>query len=136
MQWKEAEKCEDCNGVGMFSTMEMVERDNPSTMAPVGEEMCDHCKGDGKELDEQVILERLIENLDKEQDEKLQVVFMRLMEVNGIPITKENFEDLYDVWLSDIDLTRVKMFLFPEQFDKKVDEDNMSPAEARAMHEE
>jgi hypothetical protein len=50
-------------------------------------------------------------NLIEENEKKLSEYFVNLREVGGIPITKDNFEQVFDNWLSDLTLTDLEEIL-------------------------
>jgi len=111
MELKKAKLCEECNGVGEVSVMETVWAGEPH-MAPVGSEKCANCLGSGEEIDEEIVVERIIENLDIDQENKLQEYFVSLKEYGGIPIIKDNCEDLFDNWLGSVSLKILEKVLY------------------------
>ncbi len=106
MNLKEEMKCLVCKGTGELTTMESVYNGSDSHLqAPVGSVACDNCGGMGLEPDEQIVLERIVENLSTEDEEKLQIYFM---EDNGeLGINKDNCEDLFEGWLENMDLEEI-----------------------------
>ena len=110
MELKKAKLCEECNGVGEVNTMESVYPGEPH-MAPIGSEKCANCIGSGYEPDEEVIVERIVEDLDVDQENKLQAYFVGLNEYGGIPIIKDNCEDLFENWLGDVSLATLEKIL-------------------------
>lgn len=111
MELKKAKLCEECNGFGEVNTMESVYPGEPH-MAPIGSEVCDNCLGSGEEQDEEIIIERIIENLDIDQEKKLQEYFVSLNEFGGIPIVKDNCEDLFVNWLGSVSLQTLEKVLY------------------------
>ena len=99
-------KCLVCKGNGEYATMESVYGGSDSHIqAPVGSVRCDNCGGSGKEPSESIVLERILNNLDSEDEEKLQIYFM---ENNGeLGITKDNIEGLFEGWLENLELEEI-----------------------------
>ena len=110
MNLKEQSKCLECNGKGELDVMERVYPNEPH-MAPIGSETCDNCHGTGIEPDEQIILERIYDNLSDEDERKLQEEFNKSDEFGGRAITKDNCEGLFEMWLEDLDLEEVTKIL-------------------------
>lgn len=104
-------RCEECGGVGEVNIMESVYPGEPH-MAPIGSEKCFNCNGSGKEPNEDIIIERIVENLDIDQENKLQEYFVGLGEVGGIPIIKDNCEDMFENWLGSVSLEVLEKVLY------------------------
>ena len=114
MNLKEQSKCLECNGTGELSVMESVYPGTPDAgiMAPIGSETCDNCHGTGIEPDEQIILERIYDNLSDEDEVKLQEYLVNeVREIGGRGINKDNCEDMFEVWLSSLDLEELTKIL-------------------------
>jgi hypothetical protein len=93
-------QCLECKGRGELDVMENVS--GTSEQAPTGSCSCDNCEGTGIENNEQIIIERMID--DEEIIKKLEEYFVDEGEYRGRGITKDNCEDLFDIWLQDLDL--------------------------------
>jgi hypothetical protein len=109
MNIEEAKKCTECEGIGELSLMESVYPGTPDSyiQAPIGSEPCSNCIGTGLEPYEDIVRERLLDNLTEEQEKKLKDYFIIQKESGGIPITKDNVEDLFEPWLSQLELLEV-----------------------------
>ena len=118
-----AEKCEKCNGKGEVSTMEPVYQDD-ALLGPVGMEKCDNCLGTGKEPDEDIVVERIIENLTAEQEEKLQEEFADQDEGT----LDDDMPDAFETYLGTLNLADLKDILFSD--------DDLSTSEAKSIHAE
>lgn len=106
-------RCEECGGVGEVNTMESVYSGADSHIkAPVGSEECVNCEGTGFEPDADIVKERIVENLDVDQENKLQEYFVGLSEYGGIPIIKDNCEDLFENWLESVPLKTLIKVLY------------------------
>ncbi len=66
---------------------------------------------DEKYPEEDLELERILNSLSPEQEEALQATFTDLREIGGMPICKDNCEDLFENWLSSLSLQEVKSIL-------------------------
>ena len=111
MELKKAKQCEECNGIGEVSTMEIVWPNEPH-IADIGTEKCANCFGTGEEPDEAIVVERIIEDLDVDQENKLQEYFVGLNEFSGILIIKDNCEDLFENWLGSVSLKTLEKVLY------------------------
>lgn len=111
MELKQAKLCKECNGVGELRTMAPVYQDD-IIQAPVGDVMCEHCNGAGEEQDEDIIVERIIENLTIDQENKLEKVFCDEREIGGIPIIKDNCENMFENWLGRLTLEELTKILY------------------------
>ena len=101
MNIEQAKICETCKGAGEYKTMDRVYNDDPAIMAPVGTETCSNCLGSGVEPDDEIVVERVLNNLSDEQEEKLQTYFM---ENDGAGYVKDQIEDAFDGWISNLNL--------------------------------
>lgn len=109
MEIKEAKKCKDCKGYGTVST-DYIDADHNIQRGAGDDVNCDNCNGSGEEPDEEIVVERIIENLTKEQEEKLQ----RYMIDNyggEMGVCKDNCEDLFETWLGKLLLSDLEKIL-------------------------
>ena len=107
MELKEAKKCKECNGIGEVSTMEKVWANEPH-MAPVGSAVCANCIGSGEEMDEDIVLERIVENLTREQEDKLQEICFDDMPM----VLDDDMPDMFESWLQDQSLEDLIEYLY------------------------
>lgn len=112
---KEIKMCLACRGYGEVSTLESVYGGSDSHIqAPVGTATCDNCKGSGEEPDERIVLERALEALTPREEAKLQIIFSNEREYGGIPITKDNCDDLFEQWLGGLSLEELIGMLYEQ----------------------
>lgn len=106
---KKAKKCEDCNGVGAVSTMESVYPGTPDAgiQAPIGSETCENCAGTGEEQDEEIVKERIVDNLSAEQEKKLQDEFSKI----ETGVLDDDLPDAFESWLVDLSLEEITNIL-------------------------
>ena len=110
MKIQDYNKCNECKGTGELSVMESVYPGTPDShiMAPIGSEKCLDCNGTGIEPNEQIILERIFDNRSEEDEKKLQEYLVNeVREIGGRGINKDNCEDMFENWLSSLDLEEV-----------------------------
>jgi len=55
--------------------------------------------------------EKIFNELTDEQEEELQSIFMEQREIGGIPIIKDNCEDLFENWLESLTLMDLEKYL-------------------------
>lgn len=110
MEINEAKKCKECKGIGSFST-DYIDADHNVQRGAGDDVTCENCAGTGREPDEEIVQERIIENLSTEQEEVLQAKFMEEREIGGIPIIKDNYEDLFENWLGSLSLSTLEEYL-------------------------
>lgn len=111
MELKQAKICKECNGNG-GGHRDYLNSDGNWERGTGDWENCDNCGGTGEEPDEEIVVERIIENLTLEQENKLQEIFNNEREIGGIPITKDNCEDLFDNWLGTLLLEDLIKYLY------------------------
>jgi len=92
-------ECLDCKGIGEVSTMERVYNDDIH-LAPVGIETCQNCSGTGLEPNEDLVVERIVENLSPEQEDILQE-----RHADGYMGCDDDMSDAFEHWLSGLDLS-------------------------------
>lgn len=55
--------------------------------------------------------EKIFNELTDEQEEELQTIFMEEREIGGIPIMKDNCEDLFENWLESLTVMDLEKYL-------------------------
>lgn len=55
--------------------------------------------------------EQILDSLTKDQEETLQAKFMEEQEIGGIPITKDNYEYLYENWIEALPIMDLHSYL-------------------------
>lgn len=111
MDIKKAKECDDCGGQG-GGYADYVNSDHHVERGTGDWEDCPNCEGTGFEPDADIVKERIVENLDVDQENKLQEYFTGLREVGGVPITKDNCEDMFDNWLGSVPLVTLEKVLY------------------------
>lgn len=111
MTIKEAKKCDVCDGFGTLSTDYYDPIDHLVQRGAGDDVECENCNGSGDELDEKIVVERIIEDLDIDQENKLQEYFVGLGEVGGRPIINDNCEDMFENWLGSVSLKTLEKVL-------------------------
>ena len=99
----------ECNGPGELSTAESVYHggtDSP-IQTPTGVGARYDCNGAGLEQEEEIVRERILEMLGEAEEKKLKDYFITQREFRGIPIAKNNVEDLFELWLGQLELLEV-----------------------------
>jgi len=109
MELKKAKLCEECNGIGEVSTMERVWANEPH-MAPVGSAICANCIGSGEEIDEDIVLERILENLTKEQEKILQDKCFEELPM----VLDDDMPDMFESWLENQSLEDLIKYLYAQ----------------------
>lgn len=104
---KEAEMCKECNGAG-GGYANYTNSDHNVEMGTGDWEKCENCNGTGIESDEDIIVERIVENLTKNQEEKLQAV---CFESNPM-VLDDDMPDAFEAWLSNRTLSDFKKILY------------------------
>lgn len=96
-----AKRCEFCNGIGEVTTMESVYPGGPDAhiQAPIGTEICDNCNGTGLEEDDEIVKERIIDNLTEEQENKLKEDYSK--SYTGLD---DDMSDKFEAWLFELTL--------------------------------
>jgi hypothetical protein len=51
------------------------------------------------------------ENIITENNKELEEIFVNELEYGGVPITKDNFEELYEKWLEDLTVMDLEALL-------------------------
>ena len=98
---EQAKKCQFCNGIGEVTTMESVYPGGPDAhiQAPIGTETCDNCNGTGLEEDNDIVKERIIDNLTQEQEDKLKVDHSK-----SYTGSDDDMPDKFEAWLVELSL--------------------------------
>lgn len=104
-------RCEECNGCG-GGHADYMNSDHNLERGTGEWEDCENCQGEGIEPDEDIIIERIIENLDIDQENKLQEYFINLKEFGGVAIIKDNCEDMFENWLGSVSLKTLEKVLY------------------------
>ena len=111
MELKKAKMCVECKGNGGGN--QDYENSDHNIERGTGDWVnCDNCNGTGEETNEEIVVERIIEDLSEEQEEKLQKIFMEEREIGGIPITKDNCESLFESWLGKLLLEDLIKYIY------------------------
>lgn len=102
-------KCMERNGPGELSTTESVYPGSQDslTQAPTGAGARYNCNGAGLEQEEEIVRERILEMLGEAEEKKLKDYFITQREFRGIPVAKNNVEDLFELWPGQLELLEV-----------------------------
>ncbi len=113
--FKEEKKCAECKGFG-GGHQDYLNSDGNWESGTGDFVKCENCSGTGLELDEEIVCERIMENLNPQQEEKLQQVFMK---GEGWACNKDNCDDLFENWLTKLevkDYERILKVEYPADF--------------------
>ena len=100
MELKEAQMCKTCAGAG-GGNADYLNTDGHLERGTGDWENCFDCGGDGLEHDEEIVKERIVENLNEDQEGKLKLYFIKN---DGWNSNKDNYEELFDRWLGEVSL--------------------------------
>jgi len=107
MELKQAKICKECNGNG-GGHRDYLNSDGNLERATGDWENCDNCKGTGEEQDEEIIIERIIENLTPEQEDKLQEICF-----DELPaVLDDDMPDMFEHWLCNQSLEDLIKYLY------------------------
>lgn len=87
------------------------------------------CEDDVCRCDEEITLENFKDHLTAKQDAIVMEWFGKnVLEIGGRPVTKDNFEDMFESWFEDATMQDIQDALIEKE------EEDLSGAEANAIH--
>jgi len=102
---KKAKKCLECNGEG-GGNEDYLNEDHNLESGTGDWVKCEHCNGTGEEPNEGIIKDRLLDS-DNVIEKLGEYLVNKKREINGRGVTKDNFEDMFENWLSNLSLEEI-----------------------------